>query len=544
MSSGPFDLHLEKRAASACQFYKSPTSGSRVNTSTPFTFAWNTTCYSSPPKNVDISLLSSKGVVFQWANVDFQTGSYQTDLSPAWWGSQQSIQLQVGITASGTPLFLSPFAAGPVFTALDTGATATTGRTNGTATGASAATGTLSPGYIDVAKLHSSGLTRGQLTAAVVLPILAALFAVAAYVFFSRRREAERRAAWVETVDKRMSTISEGWQTMSNPNLHNSAPRPSMQSNGTGSRVRPSVSVYSRTIGGGRHSSIIMEGVNPRLSSYADLAPKDFATEDVSQLGPRARALSAAAAEGRPLSSIIAAQSDLPPLPTVYAHNQSRTRSRSNAAGSASGANGSGSGHDRASIISNNPYANAMVNRHSSAVELDDKSRYSQYSVPIPRPLVDSNGRPYDRARVGSRVSFADVPQLQNLRRTADPEKMAVRTSGRERSNGSEYNVDFADAYPALALMRVKSNGDGITFPGGEEVLTPTRDFVPPSYFDQEKSGNHGNGIQGRTPDEMLKAYAAQMSNNEKGESSGAGGIGAGIMKSVFGGVKKFGWRK
>lgn len=87
--------------------------------------------------------------------------------------------------------------------------------------------------------------------------------------------------------------------------------------------------------------------------------------------------------------------------------------------------------------------------------------------------------------------------------------------------------------------MRVRSNGEGVAFPGGEEVLTPTREFVPTGYFDKEKSGNSGNtGIQGRTPDEMLKAYAAQMSGNERGESSG---VGAGIMKSVF---SKFGWRK
>lgn len=447
-----------------------------------------------------------------------------------------------------------------MFTALNSGVTATTGGTNGTATGASAATGTLNPGYINVSKLHSSGLTRGQFAAAVILPILAAIAAIGTYVFFSRRREAERRTAWVDTVDKRMSTISENWQSMSNPNLHNSPQRVSIHSNGTGSRVRPSVSVYSRTIGGGRHSSAIMEG-NVRLSSYADLAPRDFATEDVSQLGPRARALSAAAAEGRPLSSIIAAQNDLPdlpPLPAAYAYNQARTRS--NAAGSASG-------QDRASVVSNNPYVTAMVNRHSSAIDFDDKSRYSQYSASIARPRADSNGRPYDpttRARVGSRVSFADVPQLQHLKRSADPEKVAMRTSGRERSHGSDYNVDFADAYPALArecrtpstiscftisssylltphlVMRVQSNGDAIAFPGGEEVLTPTRDFVPNGYFDQEKSSNTGNPVIGRTPDEMLKAYAAQMSGNEKDTSGSSGGI----MKSVFGGVLKFGWRK
>jgi hypothetical protein len=88
--------------------------------------------------------------------------------------------------------------------------------------------------------------------------------------------------------------------------------------------------------------------------------------------------------------------------------------------------------------------------------------------------------------------------------------------------------------------MRVQSNGDAIAFPGGEEVLTPTRDFVPNGYFDQEKSSNTGNPVIGRTPDEMLKAYAAQMSGNEKDTSGSSGGI----MKSVFGGVLKFGWRK
>jgi hypothetical protein len=83
-------------------------------------------------------------------------------------------------------------------------------------------------------------------------------------------------------------------------------------------------------------------------------------------------------------------------------------------------------------------------------------------------------------------------------------------------SVGDSFAVDF-DSLPALALMRVKS-GDGLEGSAPESPFTPTREFIPGSKDDylSARKGT-GAGISGRTPDEMLKAYAAAMAG-EKGE--------------------------
>lgn len=139
-----------------------------------------------------------------------------------------------------------------------------------------------------------------------------------------------------------------------------------------------------------------------------------------------------------------------------------------------------------------------------------------------PRSRLDSNGRPMDaaaRARINSRVSFADVPRPStDRRRNVDAEKQALRNSARNHSGGDDFGIDLGDAYPALALMRVKSGEgfEGVQFPTTDSPLTPTRDFLPPAkkpeYFDSMTNP----GLGGRTPDEMLKAYAAAVGSNEK----------------------------
>lgn len=86
--------------------------------------------------------------------------------------------------------------------------------------------------------------------------------------------------------------------------------------------------------------------------------------------------------------------------------------------------------------------------------------------------------------------------------------------------------------------MRVKS-GDGVAFPTGESPLTPTREFLPPVKKTDYFEGMPNAGLGGRTPDEMLKAYASAMGNNEKDEAqSSSTGVVASLKK--FTGL----WRK
>lgn len=359
----------------------------------------------------------------------------------------------MGITATDTPLFLSPFVAGPVFTALNSNPNTETLSATGTAAEATP-TGLFTGGYLNVAKLSSQGLSRGQLAAAILMPILVAIVAISGYVWFSRRREARRRAKWMESVDKRMSTISTDWQSLSQRGVS-----PSMHS----SRRTPRPSVHSRRmsmLGGAARVSISTDAeMKSRSTLYERFSTHPFATEDETQLGPRARALSAAAAEGRPLSSLINASKDLPSLPDTHIRSNSTATS--------------GPPHPMAphshtrtiSTTSNNPYASSMAHRDSIAGSNADKSLpFPSVGGPIPRPRMNSQARSADavtRSRVISHVSFVDTPlPSQDRRRNADPEKSGMRSSPRENSTGDDFAVDLGDSLPALACTSILHFGE------------------------------------------------------------------------------------
>lgn len=53
--------------------------------------------------------------------------------------------------------------------------------------------------------LPSKGLTKGQIAAAVIMPILVVAIGIAAYVWWSRKKEATRRKEYRENLDQRMS---------------------------------------------------------------------------------------------------------------------------------------------------------------------------------------------------------------------------------------------------------------------------------------------------------------------------------------------------
>lgn len=554
MPVGPFKAAFSnfQRRATACQLYTSPKNGDRVNSSTPFSFSWDPSCFSPAPQYVNIILTSSQGQVFRWEQVDAFPGSFDTQLDASWWGETPTIQLQVGITATDTPLFINPFSAGPVFTAINSNPSANPVSASTTSPAVSilgsgsstrsSSTQTPAPtvlgGSVNVAHLRSQGgLTGGRLAVAVLLPILVAFAAIAGYVFYVRKREAFKRAAWVETIDKRMSRLSGDWQSMS---AVGGGVRPSMQSN----RARtPVASAHSRSMSllGGVRPSISTEA-NRIASIYNTHATVPFSAEDLSQLGPRARALSEAAAAGRPLSTTISAHSDIP-VPSMPV---GRSRSNSTTADARPVFPRAPNSHTRpASTSSNNPYANAMAQRSSQAISMDGSAVTFPFSIsppPAPRHRLDSNGCSVDatsRVRVDSRVSFAEVSRD---RRNPDAEKLGLRASAGNYSTGDEFGIDFGDAYPALAMMRVKSGEglEGVAFPTDDSPLTPTREFLPLAkrngYFD----GTPNSTLGGRTPDEMLKAYAAAMGNEKEGGQEPSSSTGVVTSLKKFTGL----WRK
>ena len=160
---------------------------------------------------VDIYLIApslANSRIHEWANVNFGLGSYQTTLEPRWWNDSSSVQLQLSIVTSGTQPFLSPLPAGPIFTA--TYAAPTSGATPA---GADLSTpNTVS--YVNNFPTPQS-LTSGRIAAGVLIPLLFIGLGIAYYIKMSRIKAKEKSKRFSHVVDKRMSTISSDWKSIS-----------------------------------------------------------------------------------------------------------------------------------------------------------------------------------------------------------------------------------------------------------------------------------------------------------------------------------------
>ena len=149
----------------------------------------------------------------------------------SWWNSSTApIQLQIAVVEANTPSFMSPVPPGPAFTATfnatDFGLKNPTGASSNSSITSSSASGggifqTIGNAY------RATGLPKGSIVAAVVVPLIAVAIGVAIYVKFQRAKEAERRKRWSQAVDKRMSAISSEWKGLP-PNAQSEAIRQSI----------------------------------------------------------------------------------------------------------------------------------------------------------------------------------------------------------------------------------------------------------------------------------------------------------------------------
>jgi len=206
---GHAGAHHGKRANAACStggFYTGPTNGQSVNANSPLNITWDTSCLDT--KTVDIYLYapgSTKSLVHEWENVQFAPGSYLATLKSQWWNSTSSIDLQLSIVQSGSPVFSSPMPAGPIFNA-------TSSSSGSSITGGASEAGITNVGSVSV----KHGLSGGEIAAAVIIPVLLIIsLCVAYYLKISRakgRDESRRRS---EAIDRRMSTVSTDWKPMS-----------------------------------------------------------------------------------------------------------------------------------------------------------------------------------------------------------------------------------------------------------------------------------------------------------------------------------------
>jgi hypothetical protein len=195
---------------SACStggFYKSPTASQTIAYTSSVTISWDTTCLNSSEVDIFLYAPATATRVHAWQGVQFSTGSYVTELQPKWWNDTASISLQFMIVPTGTPPFLSPYPAGPIFNVTYTAPS-----------GATPASADLSKGEsaVTVVKNALKHLSGGKVAAAVIMPLLVVIgLGVLAYIKLRRERGREERKQWTEAIDKRMSTISTDWKPIS-----------------------------------------------------------------------------------------------------------------------------------------------------------------------------------------------------------------------------------------------------------------------------------------------------------------------------------------
>ena len=243
-SSGMY-VHYKKRhltsakLAIACSnLYTSPTIGETINALEPLTITWNTSCLSV--QSIDIYLYAPGAVnprIHLWQSVAFSGGTYNATLMPRWWNSTASQTLQVSIMPAGQPPFLSAFPAGPVFTA--------TYVAPASGTPASANTAIVGSGITqvdDIAKAEKA-LGGKKAAAAIMTLLVVAALCIAGYIRYKRMKGKKERKRWTEAVDKRMSTISADWKSVS--------------AAGANAAIRNSIAV------GRRSSSFSFGGIRP-----------------------------------------------------------------------------------------------------------------------------------------------------------------------------------------------------------------------------------------------------------------------------------------
>ena len=235
---------VEELAKRDCQFYQAPKMGDKVDALQPLTVTWNPSCLtssssSSPPKTIDIYLYaptSANPRIHIWSGVSVARGSFPVELMPRWWNATSSQQLQIIITPSDQPLFMSSLPGGPLFTATYTPP----------ATGVpdSANLDKVDSGLTVVGDLQvKKGPTPGGKAAAVILPLLVIALCIGAYIKFKRQKTKDKRKTWTEKVDKRMSTISSDWK--------------SVTAGGANAAIRNSIAV------GNRNSSFSFGAIRP-----------------------------------------------------------------------------------------------------------------------------------------------------------------------------------------------------------------------------------------------------------------------------------------
>ena len=200
-------LNFSLVACSTGGLYKSPTKGQTVDASEAVEVAWDTSCLNSTAIDLYLYAPSADSPdLHGWQKIDYSLGSYNVSLNAGWWNYTSPISLEFTIVPSGGSLFMITTPAGPLF--------------NATYSGSSAASSTSASVAGAVEQVNNTptekhGTSKGAIAAAVLVPIIVISLLAAAYIRLSRQKGKEKRKRFSEMVDKRMSTISTDWKSLS-----------------------------------------------------------------------------------------------------------------------------------------------------------------------------------------------------------------------------------------------------------------------------------------------------------------------------------------
>ncbi|ORX34528.1 hypothetical protein BD324DRAFT_653301 [Kockovaella imperatae] len=203
------DTHVKRAACDLASgaLYSFPNASSVVDASQPVTFKWNTAC----PMDTDVDLYlyaasSQNGQIQVWLNAPFASGEYTAILRPKWWNDTTTADLQLTILNAGTQPWDSTSPPGPIFkVTYPADKMFTTTTVNGQAqTNTAAAAATQSKDTIfqnvSVNDAGRSGISKGAIAAAVIVPLLFLAVIAGVAVWFWRKREAEKLKRWSQAM--------------------------------------------------------------------------------------------------------------------------------------------------------------------------------------------------------------------------------------------------------------------------------------------------------------------------------------------------------
>ncbi|KAF9553430.1 hypothetical protein CPC08DRAFT_767542 [Agrocybe pediades] len=468
---------IEKRDGDCSNgLYQAPQLGASVNSLDPLPITWDPTCIDS--RELDIYLFSpgsNNSRIHVWTNVANSRGTYTADLMPRWWGSTAEQSLQVVILPAGGLLFQAKYPNGPVFTATYT--------EPASGVPAAADTNQIDPsGVTPVNDLATKpGLSPGKKAAAVLIPLLFIILCVTAYFKMKRSRNKDKRKKWTEAVDKRMSTISADWKSVS--------------AAGANAAIRNSIAV------GARNSSFSFGAIRPSST---------FGVEGGEEKDPN---------EGRRTVTGVGLRN-----PAALSSTERVSRV-------------SFAPDTRVSRVS---FADSVS--RPSGESRRTRAFHSAYVPPVPA-LPDQQQQDKETEKNSGSVesdptSFS--PRQTQGALTLTPEDIRSRiTSKKSQEQAQSYPEEkngFAEFLPALSMMR--TGGDDKQ--GQDDFLFPTPVSPPPAYAKPATSISTAFASQQQqpaamnspvmssmpmqpmpasvmSPDEMLRAYAERkklMANN------------------------------